>query len=93
MDWRNNLYERFLLRREILHHLEATSFYEADWNVYSYASRGEISAEVDRLFDDCPAKYERKAFSHVLVLLPWELALKHGRLRYSRLTEVLAKTE
>jgi len=93
LDWRNNPYDRFLLRREILHHLEATSFYEAHWNVYSYASRGEISAEVDRLLDKCPTEYERTAFHHVLVTLPWELAFRHGRVHYSRLTEALAKTE
>ena len=92
LDWRSNPYDRFLLRREILHHLEATSFYEAYWNTYSYASRGEITAEVDRLLDSCPPEYERGAFHHVLVLLPWELAFKHGRVGHSRLSEALAKT-
>ena len=92
LDWRKNPYDRFLLRREILHHLEATSFYEGDWNIYTYASREEIAAEVDRLLDRCPPEYERGAFHHVLVLLPWELAFKHGRVRYSRLAEALAKT-
>jgi len=92
LDWRSNPYDRFLLKREILHHLEATAFYEAGWNVYSYASREEISAEVDRLLDTCPPEYERGVFHHVLVTLPWELAFKHGRVRYSRLTEALAKT-
>jgi hypothetical protein len=91
LDWRNNPYDRFLLRREILHHLEATSFYEAGWNIYSYASREEISAEVDRLLDLCPPEYERGAFHHVLVLLPWELGFKHGKVRHSRLAEALAK--
>ena len=92
LDWRNNPYDRFLLRREILHHLEATSFYEADWNVYTYASRGEISAEVDRLLDRCPPQYETSEFHHVLVTLPWELAFKHGRVRHTRLVEAIAKT-
>ena len=92
LDWRNNPYDRFLLRREILHHLEATAFYRADWNIYSYASRSEIAAEVDRLLDTCPPEYERGAFSYVVVTLPWELAFKHGRVRYSRLAEALAKT-
>jgi hypothetical protein len=92
LDWRNNPYDRFLLRREILHHLEATSFYEGGWNIYSYASRREITAEVDRLLDTCPQEYERGAFHYVLVTLPWELAFKHERVRYSRLAEALAKT-
>lgn len=91
LDWRNNPYDRFLLRREILHHLEATSFYRADWNIYTFASRAEIGAEVDRLLDVCPPEYERGAFHHVLVMLPWELAFKHGRVRYSRLAKALAK--
>jgi hypothetical protein len=92
LDWRHNPYGRFLLRREILHHLEASSFYKANRNIYSYASRGEITAEVDRLLDTCPPEYERGAFHYVLVMLPWELAFKHGRVRYSRLAEALAKT-
>ena len=44
LDWRNNPYDRFLLRREILHHLEATSFYASQAKGYperreSYALR------------------------------------------------------
>src|ERR1019366_207781 len=85
LDWRNNPYDRFLLRREMLHHLEATSFYEAGWNVYSYASRAEIAAEVDNLLDNCPAQYGgRQVFHYVLVTLPWNLAFRHKIVRSSR---------
>lgn len=92
LDWQNNPYDRFLLRREILHHLEATAFYEAGWNVYSYASRGEIAAQVDSLLDNCPPEFESGVFHYVLTIVRWELAFKHGRVRYSRLAEALAKT-
>jgi hypothetical protein len=74
LDWRNNPYDRFLLRREMLHHLEATSFYEACWNIYSYASRAEIAAEVDNLLDNCQGEWRRRVFHYVLVTLPWNLA-------------------
>src|SRR5438552_16314206 len=57
LDWRNNPYDRFLLRREILHHLESVCFYRAAWNIYTFASREEIAAETDRLIDEFPNKY------------------------------------
>jgi hypothetical protein len=91
LDWRNNPYDRFLLRREMLHHLEATSFYEACWNIYSYASRAEIAAEVDNLLDNCPGEWRRRVFHYVLITLPWNLAFRHGIVRYSRLAQALAK--
>ena len=92
LDWRQNPYDRFLLRREILHHLESTAFYEGRLNVYSFASRDEIAAEVDRLMDEFPHKYEGiGVFSYVLITVPWNLAFKHGQVRYSRLAEALEK--
>jgi hypothetical protein len=90
LDWRNNPYDRFLLRREILHHLESFAFYEAKWNFYTFASREEIAAEVDRLIETFPPKRESLGiFSYVLVKLPWDLAYKHGRVRFSLLTKAL----
>ena len=92
LDWRNNPYERFLLRREILHHLESTEFYKGHWNVYTFASRPEIAAEVDRLMNEFPAKYSSLGvFSYVLVTLPWDLAFKHGRVQYDPLLAALSK--
>ncbi len=92
LDWRNNPYDKFLLRRELLHHLEATSFYEGWWNIYSYSSRAEIAAEVDRLLAEPPEKYQGMGiFHYVLVTLPWNLAFRCGRIRHNRLAEALTK--
>jgi hypothetical protein len=90
LDWRNNPYDRFLLRREILHHLESFAFYEPKWNVYAFASREEIAAEVDRLIENFPPEREWLGiFNYVLVKLPWDLAYKHRRIRFSLLTKAL----
>ena len=92
LDWRQNPYDRFLLRRELLHHLESTAFYESRLNVYSFASRDEIAAEVDRLMNEFPGEHESMdVFSYVLLMLPWNLAFKHGQVKPSRLAEALGK--
>ena len=91
LDWRQNPYDRFLLRRELLRHLESTEFYEGRRNVFTFASRDEIASEVDRLMDEFPDKHESMGvFGYVLLTLPWHLGFKHGRIRYSRLTQALA---
>jgi len=91
LDWRNNPYDRFLLRREILHHIESTFFHDPHWNVYTFASRAEIAAEVDRLMDEFPEKRERiGVFTYVMVSLPENLAFRHGLIRHSRLVGVLS---
>ena len=91
LDWRQNPYDRFLLRRELLRQLESTEFYEGRRNVFSFASREEIAAEVDRLLDGFPDKYESiGVFSYVLITIPWHLGFKHGWIRHSRLTQALA---
>jgi len=92
LDWRQNPYDRFLLRRELLRHLESTEYSEGRLKVFSFASREEIAAEVDRLLGEFPDKFESVGvFDYVLVLLPWNLGFKHGRISYSRLTEALAR--
>lgn len=92
LDWRQNPYDRFLLRRELLRHLENTEFYEGRRNVFTFASREEIATGVDHLMDKFPDKFEGiGVFGYVLVTLPWHLGFKHGRIRHSRLTEALAK--
>ena len=92
LDWRQNPYDRFLLRREILHHLESAAFHEGRRNVYSFASRDEIAAEVDHLMDEFPDKYESiGVFSYVLITLRWNLAFKHGQVQHSLLAEALGK--
>ena len=81
LQWRDNPYDRFLLRREILRQLESSAIHEPGFkNVYTYASRDEIAAEVDGLMREFPNEYEsRGVLSYVLITLPWHLALKHGR--------------
>jgi hypothetical protein len=80
-----------LLRREILHYIESTSFHDPCWNVYSFASRAEIAAEVDRLMDEFPEKRERiGVFTYVIASLPENLASAHGLIRHSRLAHVLS---
>jgi hypothetical protein len=92
LDWRENPYDRFLLRRELLRHIESTEFYEGRWNVFTFASREEIAAEVEHLMDEFPDEYEFiGVFSYVLITLRWNLGFKHGLIRYSRLSEALAK--
>jgi len=92
LDWRQNPYDRFLLRREIHHHLENNASYESRRNVYSFASRDEIAAEVDRLMDEFRDKCESKeVFSYVLVTLPWHLAFMHGQVQHSLLAVALEK--
>ncbi len=92
LDWRKNPYDRFLLRREILRQLESSVVHEPGFrNVFTYASRDEIGAEVDRLLDEFPVKFERMgALIYVLVGLPWHLAFKHGFVRHSRLVQALS---
>src|SRR5882757_1587796 len=58
LDWRQNPYDRFLLRRELLRHLESTGYYEGRLNVFTFASRDEITAEVDHLLDKFPDEFE-----------------------------------
>jgi len=96
LDWRNNPYDRWLLRREILHYLESTICYEPGWNIYEFANRAVISAELDQILDDRSGRMERLGtetlgvFLYALTTLRWDLAFKHGRIRYSALTKALA---
>jgi len=91
LDWRQNPYDRFLLRREMLRHLESTAFYEGHRNVFTFASREEIAAEIAGLLDKFSDKDEGiGVFSYILITLPWHLGFKHGRIRYSLLTKALA---
>jgi hypothetical protein len=91
LNWRENPYDRYVLRREILHFAESSLVHDECRNVYTFASRSEIAAEVDRLLDGIPQNFEWDAFAWVLVALPWQLGIKYGLVRYSRLTEALAK--
>ena len=95
LDWQDNPYDRFLLRREILRQLESIVVHEPGFrNVYTYASREEIAAKVDELLNHFPARFERMgALIYVLTALPWHLAFKHGLIRHSRLAQALSSTK
>src|SRR5580698_83698 len=74
LKWRQNPYDRFLLRREIVHHLESTAIHEGHWNIYSFASREEIAAEVNCLLNEFPDECAGMGiFAYVLLTLPGNL--------------------
>lgn len=94
LDWQNNPYDRYLLKRELLHHLESTEFYKGSLNLFSIASRKEIAAEVERLMDEFPKEHKGMGvFAFVLTALPWRLAFKHGVAEQSRLAAALRKLD
>ncbi len=94
LDWQNNPYDRFLLKREILRHLESELYYRGPQNVFTFASRHEIEEEVEQSMDD----YTKKNFKNidvigfVIVSIPWRLGFKHGRVEHSRLVAAVAQT-
>jgi hypothetical protein len=85
LDWRNNPYDRFLLRREILHHLEEEATHGGGfWKLYSFATREEIAAKVDQLLIELPRQFEREGvFCYVLNATKWDLAFEHGMVGFS----------
>lgn len=92
LDWRDNPYDRFLLRRELLHHLEATEIYFGDQNIFTFASRMEIATEVERLMDQCPPDINGSGvFGYVLHMTPWNLAIRHEKIKLSKLSAALLK--
>ena len=91
LDWRQNPYDRFLLRRELLNHLESMESCNGQRNIYTFASREEIAAEVDRLTAEFTDKFEAMGvFNYVMFSAPWHLAFMHGRICQSRLSQALA---
>jgi hypothetical protein len=91
LEWRENPYDRFLLKRELLHHLENSEFHSPR-NVFTFASREEIAAKVEQLMDEFPDKYESiGVFGYVLIKVRWDLAFEHGWVTYSRLAGALAQ--
>lgn len=86
LDWRTNPYDRFLLRREILHYFESEC-----WSYFRLASREEVAAETDRLINECPGGDVPGVFSYVFRNLVLHLLLKHEDTHRNRLDEALAK--
>jgi len=94
LDWQKNPYDRYLLRRELLHYLESTEFHRGGRNMFKFASREQIAAEVDGLMDRFPKEHKTAGvFAYVVTALPWHLAFKHGIAEHTRLTDALAKLE
>src|SRR4051812_14663412 len=74
LDWLNNPYDRFLLRREILRQLESTTS-EPHRNIFAFASRQEIKAKVDEAFVDYPTRFGEASgsalYQYCLIVLPF----------------------
>jgi hypothetical protein len=85
LDWRNNPYDRFLLRREILHHLEDEAIHGGGyWNLYNFATREEIAAKVDLLLNELPRELENLGvFFYVFTTAKGDLAFEHGLADFS----------
>lgn len=91
LDWLNNPYDRFLLKREILRQSENFLRDKGPMNIWSFASREEIANEIDTVLSECEKKGRiRNVLSLILVTLPWRVGYKHGRIVYSRLAEAFA---
>ena len=90
LDWRDNPYDRFLLRRELLHYLESAVHIDLIRRAQRLANPGEIPQIVDHLLDTFSSKLEDfDVFSRIALRVPWEVAARHGRLRYNHLTKAL----
>ena len=65
LDWRNNPYDRFLFKREIVRQAE---------NRMCLVAREKIAAEVEILLDEFGRKFEDgNIFVLILTALPWHL--------------------
>ena len=90
LDWRNNPYDRFLLRRELIRHIESST--DSWW--HRRVIPGEIAEIVDHLLDTFPDRHERLGvFAGVIGRFPWEYGARHGFVRYSQLTKALSALE
>ena len=90
LDWRDNPYSRFLLRRELLRFVAARAGTDPHHDVFRLANSEEVAAMVDHMLDACPEKLARGVFNYVVAGLPWKLSIKAGRVRYNHLTKALA---
>ena len=91
LDWRDNPYSRFLLRRELLRFVATRAGTDPRHNVFRLATAEEVAAMVDCMLDACPEKLTHGVFNYVIAGLPWKLAIKAGRVRYNHLTKALAQ--
>lgn len=81
LDWQRNAYDRFLLERELRRYLEATQGYLGRENLFRVASRAGIESEIGLLLDEYAARpVPVSVFGYVLLMLPWVIRYKCGRL-------------
>ena len=91
LDWRENPYARFLLRRELLRFVTARAGEDPRHNVFRFANAEEVAATVDHMLNAYAEKPAGESvFNYVVAGLPWKLAIRAGRIRYSHLTKALA---
>ncbi len=74
LDWRNNPYDRYLLRRELLHYIEAQRGDTPGFNIGLFMTREQILKEIDRLLNDYPKELKRMGiFLYVLGMMPFRV--------------------
>jgi hypothetical protein len=92
LDWQKNPYDRYLLHRELMRFLEATQCYLGRKNLFRAVSREDVSTGVTHLLDQYAARpVIIGVFRYVLLMIPWIVGHKSGQIRYSRLTQALAR--
>lgn len=83
LDWRNNPYDRYLLRRELLRFMEAQRGDEPFCNVSLFAKRDQILKQIDYLLDNFPEELKRMGiFMYVVVALPFYMQRGRGKKRH-----------
>jgi hypothetical protein len=59
LDWRNNPYDRYLLRRELLHQIEAYRGDMPEFNAGLFARRDQLLKQIDYLLGEYPEELGR----------------------------------
>lgn len=72
LDWRDNPYDRYLLRRELLRYIEAQRGDTPFCNVSLFARREQILKQIDYLLDNFPEELKRMGvFFYVAGVIPF----------------------
>ncbi len=81
LDWRNNPYDRYLLRRELLHFIEAQRYDASFCNVSLFLTREQILKQIDRLLKDYPEEIKQMGiFAYVAGMLPFIVGRRRERI-------------